>query len=475
MSILDDIYIDNKSIKDENAKWKNIGSLAGCYINDAIKEIQCHTEASDSMALHAILPIMSVVVGTKVKTLSPAMDELRLTIWSLIIGDSGSSGKSTTIEKVEDLVLGKLDLELENNYLDELNIYNSLDKKEKDILPEPKFINLHSSESGTYAGLLKDLSKNPHGQVAIYDEASEFFVKMSKDQEAKSSLTSIFQKKRARKSLVGNENLGVRMDLREPLLNLLLISNPDWFNESIKKSDLTSGFLNRFSICHIIGEKLPVPFKSKKKPEFGKFQDVATRIYNYLDKLDETLIVGFEDDCYKAFNSWYYEILDWIKNVEYYKEMKAFAMRQTTSAIKYAVLIKIFDSFYKDKNTIDNKLTVDDLIIGMNIAEASLYSINDFLEARVQKKDEVSSSRAYNLAQKILTYLKKYEHDKNNMLPTSDVIRYTSGLNKGNFKEVITIAYEELMIDYVTKETSKDKFTTYYYYEPEEEEEVSSL
>jgi len=465
MSKLDNVYIDDER-NEINSKWKNIGLYSGSYIGDAIKEIQSYTESSDNMILHAILPMMSVVIGTKIKALSPAMEELRLNNWSIIIGNSGSSGKSTTIAKVEDLVLGKLEQELEDNYFNEFQAYKALSVEDKEKASEPKFVNLHSSEGGTYAGLLKDLSKNPHGQIAIYDEGSEFFTKMSKNQEAKASLTSIYEKKKARKSLVGNEGLGVNMIIKEPFLSFIIISNPDWFNEGIKKSDLTSGFLNRFAICHIKGEKLPTPFKNRTKPDFKQFQEVAVSIYNYLQNLDNTLLIEFSNDCFDSFGSWYKMIFESLANDSYSIEIKAFGMRQATASIKYAVLVKVFDAFYKGDKTINPTLTVEELTVGMNIAESCLYSIDSFLADRVPTEDDEPVDRMTVIAKKVHTYLESHDIYEENMLPTSALIRQVNGLNKANFAEIIEIVCKFDDVKSITKEISKGKDTTYYYYDP---------
>ena len=94
----------------------NTTDMAGDFIKDVSEELRSYLDVPKSMILQIILPMMSAVIGTKATTFSGSMEKLRVNLWSIVIGSSGASAKSTTLGMIKDIVLGGLEKHLTNEY-----------------------------------------------------------------------------------------------------------------------------------------------------------------------------------------------------------------------------------------------------------------------------------------------------------------------------------------------------------------------
>ena len=329
--------------------------------------------------------------------------------------------------------------------------------------------------------MIKNLSLNEHGLISIYDEGSEFLNKMLNDKQNKASFTSLYAQQSYGKDLVGKDGEGEQIWIDNPFISLILISNPYWFNSDVKNNDFVSGFLNRFAIYRMDRNIDMKPFVSRKKHSFEKFQNVAAMIWNYLGNLDESLEMELSEESIQKYQAWYEvfssktfeDIWDNYDESAYdpdekiwdSEEFTAFLVRQKTAAIKYAMIIQIFDTFYNGNTELAKKIDIKYMNIGIFVAEETMCQIKNFLLARRSVKDEQKyrEDDYKEIAKKIRNYLKKYQYDENKPLPTSKLIRQVRGLNKTNFNKVLEYAALEQGIKSEQRKYGHDSIVTYYY------------
>ncbi len=459
----------------------NTTDMAGDFIKDVSEELRSYLDVPKSMILQIILPMMSAVIGTKATTFSGSMEKLRVNLWSIVIGSSGASAKSTTLGMIKDIVLGGLEKHLTNEYKIEKVIYDGLSFEEKSNAEKPRLQQIYSGQGSTFQGMIKNLSLNEHGLISIYDEGSEFLNKMLNDKQNKASFTSLYAQQSYGKDLVGKDGEGEQIWIDNPFISLILISNPYWFNSDVKNNDFVSGFLNRFAIYRMDRNIDMKPFVSRKKHSFEKFQNVAAMIWNYLGNLDESLEMELSEESIQKYQAWYEvfssktfeDIWDNYDESAYdpdekiwdSEEFTAFLVRQKTAAIKYAMIIQIFDTFYNGNTELAKKIDIKYMNIGIFVAEETMCQIKNFLLARRSVKDEQKyrEDDYKEIAKKIRNYLKKYQYDENKPLPTSKLIRQVRGLNKTNFNKVLEYAALEQGIKSEQRKYGHDSIVTYYY------------
>ena len=309
----------------------DITDEVGSFIKDASAELRSYIPVPKSMILPIILPIMSTAIGTKATTFSGSMEKLRVNLWTIVIGSSGTSGKSTTLQILKSIVLDGLEEKLKDDYRIEKVAYNLLESEERANADEPRMQHIYSGQGSTFAGMIKNLSFNQHGLLSTYDEGSEFLNKMLNDKQHKASFTSLYAQSSYGKDLVGKEGTGEQIWIDNPFISLILVSNPHWFNSDVKNSDFVSGFLNRFSIYHMKDTIHMEPFKNREKHDFSKFQNVAVKIWEYLSNLEECLEMPLSDKSIARYQKWYKDNnFDAFDEEWESEEYAAFLVRQKT-------------------------------------------------------------------------------------------------------------------------------------------------
>ncbi len=445
---------------------KNITDNAGSFICDAAEELRSYIGTPKSMILPIILPIMSIVIGTKASTFSGSMDKLRVNLWTIIIGDSGVSGKSTTLQILKKMILGKLEEKIRDDYVSEKKIYNLLDYNEKQKTDTPKPRNIYSGQGSTFEGMIKNLSLNTHGLLAVYDEGSEFLNKMLNDKKNKASFTSLYAQDSYGKDLVGKDGEGEQIWIDNPFVSLILVSNPHWFHNDTRNSDFVSGFLNRFSIYQMNDAIEMKPFSNSNKHSFEKFQTVAIKIWDYLSEMDKSFEMELSKEAKEKYQVWYIEN-DF--NITYSQgedaEYLSFLVRQKTAVLKYAMIIQIFDSFYEGKESLSHEIELKYLDIGIAIAQETMMQIENLLEHRQEMQNKIKydsfTSSISEISSKVMKYLSKFGIDQEHPISHSVLIRQVRGLTKGNISEVMRdIVWG---VASITKKSKNGKETTYYY------------
>lgn len=255
----------------------------GIYTKDIIEESQKFIDSNPLMVLLSALSMMSVVLGNKVHSFDGTMSKLYPNIWVLLIAQSGLGSKSSTVKTINNMILKSVLEKNQNEYTADTKAYNSLSKDDKENSDKPILKQLISGQSSTFQGAIKALQNNPHGMIAIYDEARELLSKLNRNTEHKAGLTSLYDQEYYGKDLVGSHGVGESISINNPFLSILGITNPDWLREEVSESDYTSGFFNRFTIVDI--QKLPrlKAFKVVEKQNFSKFQDCSLSIWNLLN------------------------------------------------------------------------------------------------------------------------------------------------------------------------------------------------
>ena len=413
----------------------------GHFLKDLVVDARKFIDSDEVMILVSALTMMSVVLGNRVHTYDGTRSELYPNIWSLIIARSGMGSKSSTLAIVEKMILQSTMDYYAFVYQNEMNEYKKLTKDEQEKTDPPRKRQIISGQGSTFQGIIKSLQNSKYGMIAIYDEARELFKKLNKDVENKAGFTSLYDKKFYGKDLVGAHGNGISVNIEQPFLSILATTNPDWFHYEIKAADYTSGFFNRFIIIDITDYEKLQAFKSTKQQNFEKFQNCSLEIAKYLDKhysiskplaIDTSLI----EDRYR---NWFDEQIQKYEASE--NHFKSFLLRQLAGALKYAIIIQIYDYFYLGKDIEElKKIDSEYMEIGMYLAELFLRYIESHLDNVSLDNGEFNIQKQYStegIAQKVITFLSKRKDQK---FRRSDLCNNIRNLNAKNFDEVMYVA-----------------------------------
>lgn len=426
----------------------------GHFLKDLVVDARKFIDADEAMILVSALTMMSVILGNRVHTYDGTRSELYPNIWSLIIAQSGTGSKSSTLGIVEKMVLQSTIEYYASVYQDEVNVYKKLTKDEQEKTEPPLRRQIISGQGSTFQGIIKSLQNSKFGMIGIYDEARELFKKLNKDVENKASFTSLYDKKSYGKDLVGPQGNGVSVNIDQPFLSILATTNPDWFHQEIKSADYTSGFFNRFIILDIDKYNKIQPFKDTKKQDFKKFQKCSLDISKYLDKyhsIIKPLVVNTSliEDKYR---DWFDEQIDKYKESENY--FKSFLLRQLAGALKYAIIIQMYDHFYLGKDIQKIKaIEIEYMETGIYLAELFLEHIKNHLDRINIQNGEPNIGQQPtidDIASRVENFLFKRKDQK---FSRSDLCNNIRLLNSKNFDEVI----ERLMWGSEAIEISEEK------------------
>lgn len=419
----------------------------GFFIESLIGETQKHIGATDKMIMATALSYMSTVVGARVHTHDGSMNRLNMSIWTLLVAPSTISSKSTTIKFLRRAVMEQLEKKLHESSMvkieqkTEISLNGNLIKEVKQII---------LGAGSTYQGIIKFLQKAKHGVLMMVDEASEMLTKLNKNQEAKASITSLYDGERYVKSLVGQQGIGEEIVIENPCLPILMTTNPEWLRRDVKKADIVSGFLNRFIIVTPPASSFePLRAFSQKgqQPELEKFQQTSIKVlewlgvnYNQFQQFESTAF-EWSNEAIEIYQNWFNKLtfdlyLD--NNNDGCKDgISASSIRQAVSAIKYAILCQIFDNAMKNKSQ-KAILTPEYIRIGINIAEVFIQEVESLLASGIiDNYKESPVDREKQLCEKIEAYL----HKKGIPLTRSELTQNIRGLDSKNFDDAIAMCY----------------------------------
>jgi len=436
----------------ENFNIENIGTC----LKDVILESKKFIDSNPLMVALSALSMMSVVLGNKVHSYDGTMSKLYPNIWVLLVAQSGLGSKSSTLKTINNMILKSVLEQNQNKYSADIKSFKSLSKDDKESADIPRLKQLISGQSSTFQGTIKALQNNPHGMIAIYDEARELLNKLNRNTEHKAGLTSLYDQEYYGKDLVGSQGIGESIIIKKPFLTILGVTNPDWLREEVSESDYTSGFFNRFTIVEI--QELPrlKAFKVVEEQNFSKFQDCSLSIWNTLNKeysSDKPLILNIEKIT-EIYSIWFDKMQDKYENAE--AHVQSFLIRQLVASIKYASIIQIFDEAYAGNKISEiTHLEPKYMSIGMYLSELFMNSIEKHIEyigLQDGSFDDIKADKKIDkLAEKVKSYL-----FKNRFIDAaaarSTLTNNIRGLMKKNFDEVLDVAmYKYPCIEIVDK------------------------
>ena len=452
-------------------------NIIGIFLKDLIIESKKYIDSDALMILANALTMMSVIIGNRLHTYDGTMAKLYPNLWMLIVAQSGLGGKSTTIKTLKNMLLKSVLEENDTAFKKNAEVYKSLSKDEKNETAEPYPKQLISGQGSTFQGIIKSLEKNPHGLLAIYDEARELLKKLSKDTENKAGLTSLYDQEFYGKDLVGSMGKGESIHIQNPFLSILAVTNPHWLKEETTDSDYVSGFLNRFTIINI--EKLPKPkaFKNIDIQDFSSFQNTALRLWKELENINSKNPITLKiDKIQTMYSEWFDEKINQYEESE--EHLQSFAIRQLTAALKYAMIIQIFDCAYQNGNIYDEEYIEPEYMeIGFYLATYFMEAIEKHFELIDQCENSINSSKKVsieNLADKIIGYLTD-EQRIDKWFNKSQLMNSIRGINADNFYDAYDTAMkkdERLKITYT--KNGKREVPQYYAEKPYDYDEESN-
>jgi len=377
---------EENTFEDLDDEESILTDLCGDFIKDASNEIYSYIQASPTTVLNIILVMMSTVIGSRAVTYNLGMREVRLNLWTIILGATAVTAKSSTAEIVYDLVLGNLQMMLNNMYQEEKEQYIKLEVKEQANVPEPKHCKIKVGQSSTFQGVLLALSKNPNGLLYYADEALSILEKMNKSSELKADLTSVYSEKEFTKTKVGSSGTGEDIIITRPFLSIVMLSTPTWFYSNLKKDSYISGYLARFTIFEI-DEPVKRIGNNRKKQDFSKFQAISEKIWKYFNNFSNTqpLEVELTDEAFDRYEKWdeenyFYDEEDAYDESFEEDSYNGALARIKNKAFKYALIIQIFDTFYKGEVFDEtDKVSLKYINIGLKIADNDIINMRKSL------------------------------------------------------------------------------------------------
>jgi hypothetical protein len=190
-------------------------------------------------------------------------------------------------------------------------------------------------------------------------------------------------------------------------------------------------------------------------PNFEKFQTIALDVWNMVHEnytRDNPLILA-TDEIEEEYAIWYNKQFD--KHENDTEAMTSFLMRQVTSAIKYAMIIQIFDSEFNNKPINENKtLKIEYMRIGFYLAEVYIEAFKEHIDSiGLNDSNGYAKTKQVNEIKKLAEKVNKYLTKENSLdVPStrSNLTNNIRGLSAKNFDEVMDYTLEKY--DYIKVE-----------------------
>ena len=411
-----------------------LDDLGSKFLWDIVNKIQKSVQVDVEMILTALMPMLSVVIGNKAKFIGPSGTAMRVNTWSTIIANTGSR-KSTTMNIIHKAILGELNKKLNLDYSKAIVKYNKLSKKDKESVKRPVKQSLYTGNSSTFEGMIKKLSYQTHGLIAQYDEANIFLTKMNKNLTHQAIATAIYEMETYYHDLVGAKGVGDFMEIDDPFMSMTLASTSQWLYEQISFKDFKTGYLNRMVFYFGNKQYDIIPFENTPDDEirFDEFQKVSLRIWDFLYAKKEKYIFKFSKEA-KLEHQRQYKIYFNQETIKRYKNIPediyiGTMIRLSTTVLKYAMILKIFEVFYTNNELIDNQIEKKFIDMGWKLINIHLKNL-DILMLNMSSKNTIQDNFIDIIAKSIQAFLIKNKITQNSKVSISYLKNHIATLKK---------------------------------------------
>ncbi|MEA3353447.1 MAG: DUF3987 domain-containing protein [Campylobacterota bacterium] len=453
-----------------------ITDVCGSFIKDASNEISEHMTIEPDALLNVILVMMSIPIGSRAITYNRIMQEVRVNLWTILLGQTTVAAKTSTVDRINQLVLAGLEGVLRAKYYEEKTQYSQLEAKEKANTSAPRKKNIKAGQGSSFQGMIKELNYNQHGLLYTVQEAIVLMERMNKSQDLKGELVSLYDDLHYGKALVGSEGKGEVTDIMRPFVSILMLSTPDTFYDSLKKHDFTSGYMNRFTFYQI-QEAVPRNSMNNTKPDFKKFQDVSIRVWEYLSNFDNNkpFEMLLTDEAFTRYVEWDDSIRYLDKDSAYYESVNENSYNGSVSRIKnkvfkYALIVQVYDCFYEGKVLhADSKISLKYINFAITIAENDIKNVRGILQNHEEKFAKKSINYGPEIkdeyAQKVYNFIENNQGHKKYPFKQYELASriYELKHNKDIVGQVLKIAVEKYGIVCESRE-SRGRYYDHYSY-----------
>ena len=103
-----------------------ITDICGSFIKDASRAISEYMTIEPSALLNVMLVMMTIPIGSRVITYNRIMEEVRVNLWTILLGQTTVAAKTSTVNKINHLVLGGLEEVLRAKFYEDKSQYSKL-------------------------------------------------------------------------------------------------------------------------------------------------------------------------------------------------------------------------------------------------------------------------------------------------------------------------------------------------------------
>lgn len=264
----------------------------------------------------------------------------RFNLWSLIVGPSAISRKSTALHIANDILqrvnvglLGPNDFSGEGLWTF-FNVCPEKDKKKK-MTPDELIAEQY---------LVQSMTDERKPGALFFSEFGGMMKNFQKDYNAglKQFLADLYDNSGFKKRQLSNGKLAII----NPYLTVAAASSSDWFEKSISAGDIGGGFLNRFIYFIDYGRsdtdwKSPLERRSK---DVKKRQELIDHLKS-LDQMKGNHSIIFNEEAKLMFNTWAKELDDlfklFIQNENEGQKSNPLFARKTLQALKISCLLAL--------------------------------------------------------------------------------------------------------------------------------------
>ncbi len=274
--------------------------------------------------------------------------------------------------------------------------------------------------------LLEAINNESHG-VIVHDELATFLTTLSQGYttDMKSIITSCFDVPKQVKTEFKGEG---KLIIKSPIFGIASASTMDWLKRSLKKIDLTSGFLARFIFCYQEKNNRILAFPEPPDP------DRLNEIYDTFEKLYslQEAEVTYDDDFKKLYIEFYQESRELINNIRIENGLNAvFSRIQTDYFFKFAILEGVLSGR---------------LVLTREDAKRAIYLCTYFMAQATKVLQIIDQTEQTSLEKRVLSIISKkpgitktaIHKEFSNHLPASKLNNVLKDLEKGERIEELT-------------------------------------